>query len=292
MNEVTHAADVVAMAARVKSRHLAWLRRRGLRDSTIQQRRRCLDRVARHAGRELLELVEPDLESYLDRLTGSDGLAAEIYHIKGFYSWAHEYELIDTDPAARLRRPRIPRRLPRPIATDELDEALSQATGRVKPILYLAAYGALRAADMCGLRAEDLLWHERLLLITDGKGGHERIVDMNDTLTWALRTSELPASGWLFPYADGRPGHLPAHRISQIANRYLHSIGIASTLHTLRHWSLTEFYRATRDIRATQEFAGHRSPNSTAIYTLIDRSATAGGASKLPALGYSAGRTA
>lgn len=284
MKPVTPSVDVVEMATKVRARHLAWLRRRGLRESTIEQRRRCLARLSRHADRPLLDLEERDLERFLDRLTGTDGLAAEIYHVKGFYDWAVEYELIDENPAARLRRPRIPRRLPRPIATDDLALALAQATGRVRPILYLAAYAALRAKDMCGLRAEDILWHERVLVVTEGKGGHEGVVDMNDTLTWALRTSDLPSSGWLFPYADGRPGHLPAYRISQAGNQFLHSLGIESTLHQLRHWSLTEFYRATLDIRATQQFARHQSITSTTIYTLVDRSVTADGASRLPDL--------
>lgn len=285
MNPVTRDADVVLMGEAIRARHLAWLRRRGLRESTITQRRRCLARLARHAEQPLLDLTESDIEAFLDRLTGTDGLAAEIYHVKGFYDWALEYEMIDANPAARLRRPRIPRRLPRPIATEDLAVALSQATGRVRPILYLAAYAALRAKDMCGLRAEDILWSERILVVTDGKGGHERVVDMNDTLTWALRTSEITDHGWLFPYADGRPGHIESYRVSQVANRFLHRLGIAATLHQLRHWSLTEFYRATLDIRATQQFGGHQSITSTTIYTLVDRRVTADGANRLPELG-------
>lgn len=270
----------------VRLRHLASMRRAGLRDSTIQQRRRSLARLARHLGTDdLLVATDEQLEKFLDRLSGTDGLAAEVYHLKGFYGWAHEYGLIGSDPAHRLRRPRIARRLPRPIPGDDLALALQQATGRVRPILYLAAYAGLRATDMCGLRASDLMWNDRLVMVAEGKGGHERMVDMADTLLWALRTSDLPTNGWLFPFMDGKVGHLPAHRISQLANRFLHSLGIASTLHQLRHWAGTEFYRATHDIRATQQFLGHQSITSSAIYTMVDRDATSAGVALLPVIG-------
>ena len=279
-------ADVIPMGSGgIRARHLNTLRRRGLRPSTIEQRRRCLDRLARHVGHdELLEVTEPEIESFIDRLAGTDGAAAEIYHLRGFYSWAVEYELTDTDPTARLRRPKIPRRLPRPIPTDELARALTAPPDRVKPMLYLAAYAGLRAQDMCGLRAEDLRWQDRLIIVTDGKGGDEGIVDMSETLMHGLRSSALPKSGWLFRYADGRPGHLAASRVSQLANHYLHRIGIAATLHQLRHWAGTEFYRATRDVRATQAFLRHRSITSTTIYTEVDRTITLDGVERLPAL--------
>ncbi|MGY6501658.1 MAG: tyrosine-type recombinase/integrase [Acidimicrobiales bacterium] len=258
-----------------------------MRDSTITQRRRCIARLERHLGGvELLDATEMQVEAFVDRLAGTDGMAAEIYHVRGFYGWALEFELIDVDPSARLRRPKIARRLPRPIADDDLAVALADPPAhRVKPILYLAAYGALRAQDMCGLRVEDLRWSERQLIVTDGKGGDEGLVDMSAVLMWGLRSSDLPRTGWVFPYADGRPGHLPGYRISQIANRYLHSLDIPATLHQLRHWALTNFYVATRDIRATQAFGRHRSIVSTTIYTAVDRDITLAGVDQLPDLG-------
>lgn len=268
-------------------RHLQWMRRRGLRPSTIDQRRLCLGRLTRHhRGYDLFAVPEETLETFVDRLRGTDGMAAEIYHVKAFYSWAVEYGLIDHNPAARLQRPKVGRRLPRPIPTEELAYALANATGRARPILYLAAYAGLRAQDMCGLSVEDLRFDEHLIVVPEGKGGHEGIVDMCETLAVALRSSGLPRAGWLFPFADGRPGHLQGYRISQLANGELRRLGVTATLHQLRHWAGTEFYRATLDIRATQKFLRHQSITSTTIYTEVDRSATKAGVDALPVLGH------
>ncbi len=58
--------------------------------------------------------------------------------------------------------------------------------------------------------------------------------------------------------------------VSQMVNRYLHSIGIAKTAHCLRHSFATNIYRTTRDLRLTQELMGHASPATTAIYAACD----------------------
>lgn len=282
-SDVGHMPMVVSM---VVARHLRWGRRAGLRPSTLEQRRRCMNRLLRHVGHDdVLAIGELELEEFCDRLAGTDGMAAEVSHIRGFYRWAVEFELIETDPSARLRRPKTQRRLPRPISDEDLAVALTDPPPRVKPILYLAAYAGLRAQDMCGLRVDDLRWADRLVVVSDGKGGTERVVDMSDALLWALRTCELPMGGWLFPYADGRAGHLHGYRVSMLANHYLHGLGIGATLHQLRHWAGTKFYQATRDLRATQQFLGHASITSTTIYTLVDREITAAGVEMLPLLG-------
>ena len=73
--------------------------------------------------------------------------------------------------------------------------------------------------------------------------------------------------------------------VSQITNRYLHDIGIAHTLHTLRHWFGTNCYRVSgRDLRATQELMGHESPASTQVYTWVDPGELAEAVGRLPAL--------
>ena len=84
-------------------------------------------------------------------------------------------------------------------------------------------------------------------------------------------SAQLPVRGWLFPLVPDPTRPCPPHLVSQQCNGYLHSIGIDSTLHSLRHWFCTEFYRRSgRDLRLTQEAARHRSPATTAGYTAID----------------------
>lgn len=260
-------------------------RRRNLRPGTITQKRYALGRLARWLHAPLLEATHEDLTAYLDRLDKPESRATELSHLRSFYRWAVVEGLLTVDPTARLIRPRVPRRLPRPMPDGDLAVALDLAPERIRPWLLLAAYAGLRACEVAPLRAEDLLWANDppLILVGEGKGGHMGAVPMAPLLADELRA--LPSRGWLFTYRDGRPGHVPPHLVSSRANRYLRDLGITHTFHTLRHWFGTQTLRANGgDLRQSQELMRHQSPVSTAIYTWVDPKAAAVTVGALPVL--------
>jgi site-specific recombinase XerD len=60
--------------------------------------------------------------------------------------------------------------------------------------------------------------------------------------------------------------------IQQIVKKYLKLAGLNEndySVHSLRHTFLTQVYSKTRDLRLTQELAGHSSPTMTARYAHI-----------------------
>lgn len=64
-------------------------------------------------------------------------------------------------------------------------------------------------------------------------------------------------------------GHLTVRRAQAVWDRILVKLGIkveGRGIHTLRHYDLTRFYAATKDLRATQKRAHHSSPITTTIY--------------------------
>lgn len=253
-------------------RHLT--QHRNLRPSTVAQRRRALRRFERYLGdAPILAATPADLIGFLDRPLTPEGRATELSHLTGFYRWALQEEFLEVDPTIRLARPHLGRRRPRPMPDEDAARALREAPPRVRPWLYLAAYAGLRACEISGLRASDLLWtaDPPLLLIEQSKGGDQASMPMSVILIEALRGCALPTTGWLFPRRDGGPGPTPPHMVSRYTNEYLHGLGITHTLHTLRHWFGTNTYRASkRDLRQTQELMRHRTPVSTAIYTFVD----------------------
>ena len=153
--------------------------------------------------------------------------------------------------------PRTYRRLPRPIAEDDLAVALTEAPDRVRPWLLLAGWAGLRASEIARLRAEDL--DETYLVVRESKNHRDGVVPLSPWLTDELRRCDLARHGWLFPRHEGRPGPNRAWTVSQLANRHLHSLGLADTLHTLRHRFGTQVQRAGRDFRVTQELMRHES---------------------------------
>lgn len=246
--------------------HLDALRLRNLRPSTISKRRRVILRLAAAFGCDA-ELASPNmLADWWTNLTISpESKGVDLAHVRQFYKWLVYEGWRPDDPTTRLIRPKTYRRLPRPISDPDLQLALFTASTRVLPWLTLGAFAGLRACEIAPLCREDVFEHADppKLVVVDGKGGKQRVVPCHSKVAALL--PELPSSGRLFANLK-TDGPLPAHRVSQEANLHLHSLGITSTFHSLRHWFGTRVYQQSLDLRLTQDLMGHQDPKYTAGY--------------------------
>lgn len=246
--------------------HLRHLGRRNLRPSTRNQRRLALARLGR--DHDLTRVTGPEIEDWLDgRDLQPASRASEISHLRGFYRWAVAEDRLTHDPTLKLTRPRLPKRLPRPMPEPDLAMAVDLAPEPVRSMLLIAAFAGLRACELAGLDGEHVLVELGVLLIAEDKGGGVSSVPIAPALRPVF--SRLPRSGPLFLLSDGR--RMRPHNVSHHCNRFLHAVGVTHTLHSLRHRFGTMVYRASgRDLRATQELLRHRTPVSTALYTWCD----------------------
>lgn len=250
----------------VIAEHLSHLAFRGYRPRTIEAKRFALRRAQRAVG-PLLEATGDDLYAWVAGMSiGPDASGVLISTLRIFYRWAVIAGHLDADPSARLERPARKRRLPRPMPQRDVDRAMQLAPEPIRSWVHLAALSGLRCCEIAPLRAEDRSGD--LLVIREQKGGDEGVVVIGPRLDLAL--AHLPSSGWWFPRWDGQGGPISAGQLQRHANRFLHEIGIEHTMHTLRHRYLTDFYRVSRDLRATQEAGRHRSIASTVGYTALD----------------------
>jgi integrase len=246
--------------------HLAYLRLKSRRETTITQRRYAIHRLRRALGHDPLEATRAELTDWQYKLTLTPtGMCTEITHVAAYYQWAHEEGLIGSNPATRLIRPKKPKRLPRPMSEGNMGMALEYAPPDIRLMLILAAYVGLRAGELARLQRADLLDEPPVALI-DGKGGKPRILALSSLVRDEIAAFVPRSRGPLFPRRDGRAGPNSASRISQICNTYLHDIGIADTLHSLRHRFATEFHRETSDLRLLMEVLGHSDPATTVGY--------------------------
>jgi len=247
--------------------HKRWCRRRGLRPRTIQARHDVLVRLREWASTPLLNLTREQVEDYLDRQEHDKTRAVYLSHIRAFFAWACDEEIIDRDPTRRIARPKTARGLPHPISEADLSRAL---TAPCEPVvrawLMVAACAGLRACEIAIMRAEHVVrGDEPYLIIEEGKGGTSRTVGIPPVLLAEL--DRWASSGWLWK-PDG-PYHYEV--VSRKACAHLKSLGISATLHSLRHRFATQTYVVSgRDLRHTQEALGHASPATTAIYTALD----------------------
>lgn len=270
------------------SLHVTNLKYLNRRPTSIRQRELTLGRLERFAGKPLLELQSGELQAFVQQATlGVEARAAAVSHLRGFYKWAVDESLIDSDPSFRLRRPKREHRIPRPMPDDAARRALDAAPDPIRQWLWLAAYAGLRACEIAQVRGSDFLVRQTpaILVIRESKGGDPSVVPIALPLRPVAHELEQCGAAWCFPKGRGGDGHVTASQLQKRANAFLHELGVPETLHQCRHWYGTQVYRATgRDLRATQELMRHRSPVSTAGYTFVDMGETARALDQLPRL--------
>ena len=288
----------------VVAEHLADLRLRGLAEATtIYARQRALTRLAAwlteyyahlpgapHGNASLLDATAGDLLEWRRALTVSPrSTGPYVDHVRGFYTWLQATGRATGNPAAGIPVPRAHRSLPRPIAETDLLAALDLAPRRVRPWLVLGGWAGLRAKEIALLRRENVAATAAqpfILVAADAtKGDRERVVPMSGFVAAELAAYGIPARGWVFRRGDGQPGPNKPWLVSKLANDALHRSGTDATLHQLRHRFLSLLYQQTLDLRLVQELAGHSSPATTAVYTLVSPDKAAPAVEALPAPG-------
>lgn len=238
--------------------------------TTLKCARNDLRRLARHLDpTPILGATVDQVESYaatLARLAPSARYTA-LSRLSCFYDWAVRYDHLDRSPARRLIRPKLPSRVPRPIAEDRLRLALSTASPDVRCWLVLGAFAGLRACESARLTRDAVMdgMSPAMLLVT-GKGSKDRTVPLNRTVLAALTEYGMPARGFVFRRRDGQPGAPSANTVSRLVNLHLRSVGVPDTAHAGRHRFLTAAYEESQDLRVVQYLAGHSSPVTTSLY--------------------------
>ncbi len=171
---------------------------------------------------------------------------------------------------------RTPRPLPRILEPGEVD-ALTAAlrTHRDRAMVAAMVLGGLRRCEVLGLRLADLRFAERRVFVTEGKGGHQRLIPVSPrffTEVSAYLDAERPAGAGtdvVFVVLKGPRRGLPltAAGLDEVLGGARRRAGLSrATCHQLRHTCLTRLRKAGMSLEAVQAQAGHASIESTRIY--------------------------
>lgn len=245
---------------------LAHLRLSGASGYTIEGWSYILDRAHRQLPHGLDSANADDLRAWLGR-PGWSAKTRACYKaaLAAFFGWATDPAdpWLDHDPTRYLPRIRVERGTPKPCTDAELTHILTTGTDPVRLWALLAAYQGARCIEIARLQREHVTEAGTVL---HGKGDKHRTVPTHPDV-WAAVHHFPP--GPIVRDRAGRP--VTGRHVSRNSVRYLHHVLAmpGMHLHRLRHWYLTQVLRSTRDLRLTQDLAGHASPDTTAVYTAV-----------------------
>ena len=257
---------------------------RRMSPNTLDGYRRDLTVLAAWAqaqARELLTLGGEDIRAFVAaehrRGLSPKSLQRRLSAVRSFYRWLLKHGRIVASPAAAIRAPKAPRKLPQVLDPDEAKVLVEVPTDvplglRDRALLELFYSSGLRLSEVCALRWHDLDLADGLVTVL-GKGSKQRSVPVgsharNALAAWRKETG----AGNDAPVFPGRNGPITPRavqlRLRQLAQRQ----GLFKRVHPhlLRHSFASHVLESSGDLRGVQELLGHADIATTQIYTHLD----------------------
>jgi integrase/recombinase XerD len=212
-------------------------------------------------------------------------VARKIAALRSFHEFLRRRGLAGDNPALPVQAPRRSRPLPDVLAVEEVEALLKAPSGetpqsvRDRAMLEMAYATGLRVTELVRLALEEVDLEEGFVRIV-GKRQRERIVPFGRKAKEALvRYLDGARPGFargrseraVFVSRLGRPFTRAGYW--KLLRGYARAAGITQPVspHTLRHSCATHLLEGGCDLRVVQEFLGHRSIETTQIYTHLDR---------------------
>ncbi len=230
------------------------------------------------------------VRNYLGQLLDSGmvrtSISRKMSALRSFFRYLNREGFIDNEPLNRVSAPKMEKRLPSFLTSEEVLALLNAADSsspqgiRDRAVMELLYAAGLRVSEITSLDIGDVELETGQITIL-GKGSKERMVLMGQPAIEAIRQyleygrPKLAGTGddrALFLNRYGR--RIAERRIQYLIKKYARQAGISGKVHPhkVRHTFATHMLDGGADLRVVQELLGHTNLSSTQIYTHVTRS--------------------
>ncbi len=200
-------------------------------------------------------------------------LAHRIRFIRSLFRWLHEEGHIPVNPAAKIKEPKVGKRIPKFLTEREIEHLREACHTPMEKALFEFMFSTgCRIGEIVYIDRNCINWSDRSAIVR-GKGDKEREVYFN-----------IRCDIWLKRYVQERLDQDPAifvtervpHRISIAQMRYVikrisKRAGIDKTIHPhqLRHSYATHLLNNGAPLDVIQSLLGHEKSEKTRIYAQL-----------------------
>ena len=261
-------------------------------ENTEMSYRRDLVKVKNYLEEQGIEdvrkITSTNLNSYILYLEKNKFSAATISRniasLKAFYHYMCKEGMVAEDVAETLHAPKIEKKMPEILSTDEVVRLLEQPSGdtpkeiRDKAMLELLYATGIRVTELITLKLSDVNLQMGYIVCKDS--GKESVIPFGNEAKSALirylegtRASMISDadSEYLFANCSGQP--MSRQGFWKLIKYYAKKAGIVAdiTPHTLRHSFAAHLVENGADLRSVQEMLGHSDISTTQIYVNMNR---------------------
>lgn len=233
-----------------------------------------------HVGDMSIECVTYDmikgyLAEHTKRLKPSS-IAARMKYFKSVFRWAHEEGIITSNPAARLREPKMGKRIPKAMNEESIEMLRVACRIPLEHALIETFFTTgCRVGEIYRLNRNAISWEDRSMIVI-GKGNKEREVYF--TVKCAI---------WLKKYLNERkdnnvalfvterkykangnqPRRMSIAQLRYVIKRIAKRAGVEDVYpHKLRHSYATHLLNNDAPMEVIQSFLGHSKLETTRLY--------------------------
>lgn len=248
-----------------------------IRNLSVSTQKRYLDRVAAfanyfHKSPELLGAE--DIRVFLlylvrEKKFSSSSINVTVSALRFLYkvtlgcSWDIE----------KIHFARREKKLPVILSSEEVVQFLKAVKNKKHKMILMTVYAAgLRILEATRLKLSEIDSRRMTIRVHQGKGKKDRYVMLSSKLLAILRDywKEYRPSSWLF-YGKTKNDPLSPGTVRLVCRLASYASGLKKrvTPHILRHSFATHLLESGTNLRTIQILLGHKSPNSTTVYTHI-----------------------
>jgi integrase/recombinase XerD len=189
--------------------------------------------------------------------------------VRAFWGWLKAEQIIDPNPLAAVKAPKLPRRIPKVYTEDQLRMVLKTVERRPREIAIIETFldSGMRLSELTGLSIKDVNLKTGTIKVF-GKGSKERFVYISPMTSLKIEEylttrSSIVDEDPVFATIDGRP--LSLNRVQVILQEVGKKAGIGERLapHKLRHTYATMSLRNGSNLEYLRIAMGHTDIKTT-----------------------------
>jgi len=193
--------------------------------------------------------------------------------LSALFRWSMEEGLIEVNPMATIKKPKVPRKIVKGLEADKIHTLLSSFTCnsftdyRNKAIFFVFLDTGLRLSELANMTLSDIIIQKGIIRVV-GKGNKERLVRIGlktQKVLWSYLARRNSDSDYVWLNEDGQP--ILANGIAQMIRIMGRRLDIPMSPHKLRHSFAISFLRNGANPFELQIALGHSTLEMTRRYT-------------------------